>query len=116
MSAVHEVIYYVEGHKAGRDAFFAARRKGDLWAVIDNKAGGTPDFWTGDGWAPLHGDEPDMLLYRFTQAEAEQTASHNAMWASRVHQRIHTMENARFAAWLAGEAKYYLVTAREAVA
>lgn len=115
MSAIHEVQYFIHGHAAGRDAFFVARRKGDLWAVLDNKAGGQQDFWTGSEWLPLKGDEPDMLVFRFTAEQAERDADHFATWASQAHTRAHTMGNRRFAAWLAGETEHYVAQVREAV-
>lgn len=112
-----EVRFPIEGHSAGEAAFIAIRRKGDQWAVIDNRAGNPfgPDFWDGKFWAPLT-EKYQHLAYRWTREEAETLAKHEAEIASEVHQRYASMVRPEFADWLAGKTETLVATVREAVA
>lgn len=111
-----EVRFLIDGHAAGEHAYFAARRKGDQWAVIDNRAGHAfgPDFFDGRLWGPLT-EKYQHLAYRFTREEAEELAKHYADTASGIHQHYAGMVDPDFAKWLAGETEHYVRTVREAV-
>lgn len=112
-----EVRFPIDGHAAGEHAFYAARRKGDQWAVIDNRAGHAfgPDFFDGRMWGPLT-EKYQHLAYRWTREEAEELAKHYASVASEVHQHYAGMVDPEFADWLAGKAEHYVKAVREAVA
>lgn len=112
-----EIRFPIDGHQAGDQGYYAIQRRGDKWAVLDNRGGHPfgPDLFDGRMWAPRT-EKYEHLAYRFSREEAEEFAKEYARIASEVHQRYAAMVRPEFAAWLAGETETYVAAVREAVA